>query len=140
MSDDVKALTVEDTEDCPFCEMSKVEKCTTSFANVTGGSSKMKPRRGTYGECRYCGVTFVTGDYRFMSDGKRYLLHSYRGVGCDQLSGDLVTGPWGTALVRGERPGDRVVLRSDDIPSDTGADPLEHIEEIKAAVRARQQS
>jgi len=90
--------------------------------------------------CSKCGVTFLTDDVRLTVDGRQYLLHLSHGVGPDELAGKLVTGPWGVTLARGERPGDRVILKGDDMPHDTGVDPLEHVEEITAAVRAKRPS
>jgi len=45
--------------------------------------------------------------------------------------------PWGAPLARDERPGDdRIVLRSYDVPDDIQENPLDHTEEVVAAIRA----
>jgi hypothetical protein len=112
----------------------------TNFAVGISSGGITKARHGTYRACDNCGVTFVTGDTLLTVDGRQYLLHLSHGVGSDQLAGRLVTGPWGTAIELGEPPDDRVILESDDMPRDTGDDPLEHIKEIVAATRAREAS
>ena len=140
MNNDSRVLTIEDTMHCPSCDESKVENCRTASASGTTSGGTGKARYGSYRRCDGCGVTFVTGDIRLPVDGRQYLLHLSHGVGPDELAGKLVTGPWGATLAPGERPGDRVILKSNDMPHDTGVEPLEHIEEIAAAVRVKRPS
>lgn len=140
MSDGVKVRPIEETEVCQFCGSSRVASRKTSFASGISSGSVTKARHGTYQLCDNCGVTYMQGDYVLVVDGEKYLLHPSDCQVTDQLAGKLATGPWGTALEPGERPGDRVILSHDDVHHDTGADILDHIEEVAAAVRAKRPS
>ncbi len=125
-----------DPKSCLWCGSERVRSAVTNFGIGIGSGSIPKARRGTYFVCDTCGVVFTTGDTPIEVDGELYLVHQPH-AGADQLAGRLVTGPWGKPVAPGTSNPERPVLMCDDVEHALADNPLDHLDAIVPAVRAK---